>query len=73
MNFVSAIDFYGDLIVTLTKVPAISEAQNFAWNVFLTSLNCGKIGESHSQSLGRFTGSSVHCSSYTSVCLKVRS
>ena len=52
-NFVSAIDFYGDLIVTLTKVPAISEAQNFARNIFLPSLNCGKIGESHSRSQGR--------------------
>ena len=38
------------------KVSAISETQNFAWNIHLQSLNCGKIGESHSRSLGRFTG-----------------
>ena len=41
-------------MVTLTKVPAIPEAWNFAWDIFLPSLNYGKIGESQCQSLGRF-------------------
>ena len=42
------------------KVPAISEAQNFAWSIFLPSLNCGTIGESHSRCLGRFNGRNVY-------------
>ena len=41
-------------MVTLTKVPAVPEAKNFAWDILSPSLNHGKIGESHCQSLGRF-------------------
>ena len=55
-NFVSAIYFYRNFMVTLTKVPAFPEAWNSAWVIFLTSLNNGKIGESQCQS---FMGPSV--------------
>ena len=51
--------FYGNFMVTLTKVPAIPRAWNFTWDVFLPILIHGKIGESQCQSLGRFTGCKV--------------
>ena len=67
-NFYSAIGFYGNFMVTLTKVPAVPEAWNFAWDVFLPSLNHGKIGESQRRSLGRFMGrnkQSIWCSCFS--------
>ena len=47
-------------MVTLTKVPAVPEAWNFAWDIFLPSLNHDKIGESQCRSLGRFMGRHSH-------------
>ena len=69
-NFVSAIDFYGNFMVTLTKVPPIPEAWKFAWDIFLPSLVYGKIGESQCLTLGRFHWRNGHHMEVAPLCEK---